>query len=152
MKLLSDGCLVVVNGGIVTDPSDRTKLNVDTMRPNLTVLADGVIVGQMKLAAEYHQNLICHLALLPDRTAFAMQSEGDPAEPVPLLGLWQPGQAARLCPAADAMKGHAGSIAATAGRIAVTSARVVWMIQAARLPAITARICPAWRRWGRGLS
>lgn len=126
IKLLPDGRLVVANGGIQTDPSDRTKLNLDTMRPNLTILAEGVIVDQVELPSEYAQNSIRHFALLPDRIAFAMQWEGDAAEPVPLLGLWQPGQAAQLCPAADAMayamKGYAGSIAATAGRIAVTSA------------------------------
>jgi hypothetical protein len=140
IKLMPDGRLVVANGGIQTDPSDRTKLNLDTMRPNLSVLAGGVITDQMELAPEYHQNSIRHLALLPDRIAFAMQWEGDTSEPVPLLGLWQPGQAPQLCPAepalAFAMKGYAGSIAATPTRIAVTSAPggVVMLFDAAGAP------------------
>jgi hypothetical protein len=126
IKLLPDDRLVVANGGIETDPSDRTKLNVDRMRPNLTILAGGTIVDQVELATEYRQNSIRHLALLPDKIAFAMQWEGDTSEPVPLLGLWQPGQAPQLCPMDEAMglamKGYAGSIAATSDRIAVTSA------------------------------
>jgi|UPI00067CC414 hypothetical protein len=71
------------------------------MRQNLTVIADGVLVDQVELVAEYPQNSILHLALLPDHIAIAMQWEGDAAEPVPLLGLWQAGQAAQLCPAAN---------------------------------------------------
>jgi hypothetical protein len=140
IKLLPDGRLVVANGGIETDPSDRTKLNVDAMRPNLTILDGGAISDQVELPAEYHQNSIRHLALLPDRIAFAMQWEGDAAEPVPLLGLWQQGQAPQLCPPDDAMmlamKGYAGSIAATADRIAVTSAPggVVMLFDAAGQP------------------
>ncbi|MGO4907622.1 DUF1513 domain-containing protein [Pseudorhodobacter sp. W20_MBD10_FR17] len=126
IKLLPDGCLVVANGGIETDPNDRNKLNIDSMRPNLTILAGGAIVDQVELATEYRQNSIRHLALLPDKIAFAMQWQGDAAEPVPLLGLWQPGQAPQLCPMDEAMglamKGYAGSIAATPDRIAVTSA------------------------------
>jgi uncharacterized protein len=140
IKLLPDGRLVVANGGIQTDPSDRTKLNLDTMRPNLTILADGRIDDQVELAPDYHQNSIRHLALLPDKIAFAMQWEGDEAEAVPLLGLWQTGQAPQLCPAAAdmafAMKGYAGSVAANSGQIAVTSAPggVVMLFDAAGVP------------------
>lgn len=126
IKLLPDGRLVIANGGIQTDPSDRTKLNLADMRPNLTILSDGKVSDQVELPAEYRENSIRHLALTGDRIAFAMQWEGDPADPVPLLGLWQPGQAPYLCPAGEAMglamKGYAGSIAATRDRIAVTSA------------------------------
>ena len=126
IKLLPDGRLVVANGGIATDPTNRVKLNLEQMRPNLTILSEGKIVDQVELPADYRQNSIRHLALLPDRIAFAMQWEGDSAEPVPLLGLWQPGQSPQLCPPDDAMalamKGYAGSIAATADQIAVTSA------------------------------
>jgi hypothetical protein len=54
-----------------------------------------------------------------------MQWEGDPAEPVPLLGLWTPGRTPVLCepPPAEAftMQGYAGSIAATATRVLITS-------------------------------
>ena len=126
IKLLPDGRLVVANGGIQTDPSDRTKLNVGTMRPNLSILADGRIDDQMELAPELWQNSIRHLALLPNKIAFAMQWEGDATEPVPLLGIWTPGAAPVLSPAESPltlpMKGYAGSIAVAGDRIALTSA------------------------------
>ncbi|MGL4311588.1 MAG: DUF1513 domain-containing protein [Paracoccaceae bacterium] len=119
--------LVVANGGIATDPKDRTKLNIEAMRPNLTLLgSDGRIADTAELPAELHQNSIRHLALIPaGGVAFAMQWEGDPSETVPQLGLWRPGSTPVLCPPRDqdvlAMKGYAGSIAASGGMIALTS-------------------------------
>jgi hypothetical protein len=128
LKRLEDGRVAVANGGIATDALDRSKLNLATMRPNLTLLsAEGAILDQVELAPEYRQNSIRHLAVAGDGLAFALQWEGDPAEPVPLLGLWTPGTAPRLCPAAPGddflMQGYVGSIAATADRIAITSPR-----------------------------
>lgn len=125
IKRLADGRLVVANGGIQTDPVDRTKLNLPDMRPNLTLLSeDGALLDQVDLP-DLHQNSIRHLALQGDTIAFAMQWEGDPAAPVPQLGLWTPGRAPVLCPPKEAeaftMKGYAGSIAATADRILITS-------------------------------
>lgn len=117
LKRMPDGRLAIANGGIATDPTDRTKLNLATMRPNLTILtADGHVDDRMALAPDLRQNSIRHLALAPDGTlAFAMQWEGDPAEEVPLLGLWTPGQPPRLCPRPDgearAMRGYAASVA-----------------------------------------
>lgn len=129
LKRLADGTLVVANGGIQTDPEDRSKLNLDTMQPNLTYLAaDGAILEQMALAPELAQDSIRHLALLADGTvAFAMQWEGDPAEPVPLLGLHKRGQAPVLATVPDTeaftMQGYAGSIAALGDAVAITSPR-----------------------------
>ncbi|MFO1202832.1 MAG: DUF1513 domain-containing protein [Tabrizicola sp.] len=125
IKRLADGRLAVANGGIQTDPVDRTKLNIPDMRPNLTLLSeDGALLDQVDLP-DLHQNSIRHLALQGDTIAFAMQWEGDPTVPVPQLGLWTPGQAPILCPPKEAeaftMKGYAGSIAATADRILITS-------------------------------
>ena len=125
IKRLPDGRLAVANGGIQTDPVDRTKLNIPDMRPNLTLLAeDGALIDQVDLP-DLPQNSIRHLALQGDTIAFAMQWEGDPAEPVPQLGLWTPGKAPTLCtpPEAEAfiMQGYAGSIAATPDRILITS-------------------------------
>ncbi len=127
MKRLADGSLVIANGGIATDPNDRTKLNIATMRPNLTQLsASGDVLAQTELP-DLAQNSIRHLALGPgNQVAFAMQWEGDPAETVPLLGLWTPGAAPFLCSApeteAPRMRGYAGSIAwNSAGDIAITS-------------------------------
>jgi hypothetical protein len=125
IKRLADGRLSVANGGIKTDPVDRTKLNIPDMRPNLTLLAeDGALLDQIDLP-DLSQNSIRHLALQGDTIAFAMQWEGDPSEPVPQLGLWTPGSAPVLCtpPEAEAftMQGYAGSIAATPDRILITS-------------------------------
>ncbi len=129
VKRLSDGSLVVANGGIRTDPQDRSKLNIETMEPNLTYLSpDGTVTEQVRLDPALHQNSIRHLALAPDGTvAFALQWEGDPAEAVPLLGLHKRGGHVKLCAAREeeafAMRGYAGSIAIDrAGeRIALTS-------------------------------
>lgn len=126
MKRLGDR-LVVANGGIQTDPKDRTKLNIDTMRPNLSLIgADGTLVEQVALTPELHQNSIRHLALGPmGEVAFAMQWEGDPATAVPQLGLWLPGGAPVLCPPPEGealrMQGYAGSIAWSGDEIAMTS-------------------------------
>jgi hypothetical protein len=129
LKRLPDGRLVIANGGIQTDPSDRTKLNLPDMRPNLTLLSpEGAMLDQVELSSDLRQNSIRHLALTDTGAAFAMQWEGDPAEPVPQLGLWMPGHAPRLCPPAPgdafAMKGYAGSIAVRRGGdlIGLTSA------------------------------
>ncbi|WP_415233876.1 DUF1513 domain-containing protein [Pseudorhodobacter sp.] len=129
IKRLPDGRIVVANGGIQTDPLDRSKLNLGQMRPNLSLLsANGTLLDQAELPPEYRANSIRHLALLPGQIAFAMQWEGDKADAVPLVGLWSPGSLPRLCPAAPTeahvMQGYAGSIAALAdgSRLAVTSA------------------------------
>lgn len=118
LKRLPDGSLVVANGGIQTDPADRTKLNLPDMRPNLTLLsARGDVLAQTGLGDGLHQNSIRHLALLGNTNtiAFAMQWEGDSADPVPQLGLWTPQAQPQLCPPDDgdafAMKGYAGSVA-----------------------------------------
>lgn len=130
LKRLAGGGLVVANGGIQTDPGDRTKLNVETMAPNLAYLsAEGALDEVVALEPDLHQASIRHLALAPDGTvAFAMQWEGDPAEAVPLLGLHRRGAAPVLAAEPETaffrMKGYAGSIAldAAAGRVALTSA------------------------------
>lgn len=125
IKRMPDGKLAVANGGIKTDPVDRTKLNIPDMRPNLTLLSpDGALLDQVELP-DLPQNSIRHLALAGDSIAFAMQWEGDPAEPVPQLGLWTPGSAPVLCtpPETQAftLQGYAGSIAATPDRVLITS-------------------------------
>lgn len=127
IKRMDNGNLIVANGGIATDPADRTKLNIDTMRPNLTQISQrGEILAQADLPG-LSKASIRHLALGPqDQIAFAMQWEGDPAEVVPLLGLWTPGTNPVLCEApetqAPRMKGYAGSIARNgSGSIAITS-------------------------------
>lgn len=126
IRLLPGGRLAIANGGIQTDPVDRAKLNLATMRPNLTLLApDGALLDLIDLPAELSQNSIRHLALMGDTIAFAMQWEGDPSEPAPFLGLWRPGALPVLCePAPEhayTLQGYVGSVAATANRVLITS-------------------------------
>jgi hypothetical protein len=120
IKRLGDGRLVVANGGIQTDPVDRTKLNIPDMRPNLTLLAeDGTLIDQADLP-DLHQNSIRHLALQGESIAFAMQWEGDPAEPVPQLGLWTPGKSPTCARPGQAYhEGYAGP--SPPDRILITS-------------------------------
>lgn len=131
LRLMPDGeTLVVANGGIATDPTDRTKLNIPDMRPNLTFLTlDGTPIATVDLDG-LHQNSIRHLAVRGDGlVAFAMQWEGNPGAAPPLLGLVRMGQAPHLAPAplADelAMQGYAGSIAFSGdgAQVAISSPR-----------------------------
>lgn len=146
IKRRPNGGLVIANGGIQTDPSDRTKLNLADMQPNLTLLAaDGTVTDQVHMPAGLQQNSIRHLALHGNDIAFAMQWEGDAREPSPQLGLWTPGQPPRICPPREAeafaMKGYAGSIAISRNSdlVALTSAPggVLMLFDAAGMPLAT---------------
>ena len=127
---LDGDVLAVANGGIRTHPANgREKLNLDTMRPNLSYLsARGEILEQVELSRDLHQNSIRHLAAGTDGTlAFAMQWQGDVADPVPLVGLHRRGDPPILGQGdlveMIAMQGYAGSIAVDDTRIAITSPR-----------------------------
>lgn len=63
-RLPNTDTLVVANGGIDTHPdSGRTKLNIPTMRPNLTYITDGVAIETAGLGAALRKNSIRHLAV-----------------------------------------------------------------------------------------
>ncbi|MCA2011270.1 DUF1513 domain-containing protein [Cereibacter sphaeroides] len=117
----------VANGGIATDPTDRTKLNVPEMAPSLAYIEDGVIVEQVALEPALHFNSIRHLAHEDGVLAFAMQWEGEPSQVVPLLGLHRRGEAPILAsaPAEEQalMQGYAGSCAFSDGEVGITSPR-----------------------------
>ncbi|NRB02453.1 MAG: DUF1513 domain-containing protein [Rhodobacteraceae bacterium] len=91
IKLMPDGdSLVVANGGIETHPeTGRTKLNLPTMRANLTYLAlAGHIREQIALPPEHQKNSIRHLSVARNgAVGFAMQWQGDLTNDLPLLGL-----------------------------------------------------------------
>lgn len=124
LRLPGRDTLVVANGGIQTDPLDRTPLNLGDMRPNLTYLApDGSVLDQVELP-DLALNSIRHLAVRADGAiGFAMQWQGDPFEAVPLLGLHRIGGAVQLCDPAPgeefAMQGYAGSVAFCASGLLV---------------------------------
>ncbi len=127
---LSDGSFAIANGGIKTHPDrGREKLNLDTMRPNLTILAaDLTVRDQAMLDETLHQNSIRHIAAGPDGSiACACQWQGDVFEAPPLLAIYRPGQG--LVPAemdvatSIQAQGYLGSVACTSDHIAVTSPR-----------------------------
>lgn len=132
LRLMPDGAtLVVANGGIATNPIDRRKLNLPTMRPNLTYLSlSGQVRERIALGDDLRQSSIRHLTVRADGlVGFAMQWEGPPGAATPLLGLHRTGSAPVLAqaPLADelAMQGYAGSVAFSGDghEIAITSPR-----------------------------
>lgn len=83
--------LVIANGGILTLPSQaREKLNIDTMRPNLSYmdLKDGKILASYQ--PSHHQMSIRHLAVSPtDKVVIGIQFQGDKTAKIPLVALHQ---------------------------------------------------------------
>lgn len=121
--------IVIANGGIETPPGARAKLNLSTMRPNLSYIdLTGTLVDQVTLKDALRLNSIRHLAVGPQgQVAFGMQWQGDPDTAHPILGLHSLGSGADLCVApiseAKSMAGYAGSVSfnAAGSRVAVTS-------------------------------
>ena len=63
-RLPKTDILVIANGGINTHPeTGRTKLNIPTMRPNLSYIHDGTLIEMAQLPANMHKNSIRHLAV-----------------------------------------------------------------------------------------
>ncbi len=129
-RLPGSDILVVANGGIDTHPdTGRTKLNIPTMRPNLSYISDAMIIEQMELPAEMHKNSIRHLAVAADgQVAFGMQWQADGLAET-LVGVHSLGTPGRLMTATRDqmrdMQGYVGSIACSEdGRtLVVTSPR-----------------------------
>ncbi|KIC44892.1 DUF1513 domain-containing protein [Tateyamaria sp. ANG-S1] len=89
---LPNGTLAVANGGIRTHPdTGRDKLNLDTMQPNLTILApDGTHIDTAHVPENIHQNSLRHIAAAPDGTVICgFQWQGDPYDPPPLVALYK---------------------------------------------------------------
>jgi hypothetical protein len=129
-RLPNTHTLVVANGGIDTHPeSGRTKLNIPTMKANLSYIEHDKIVETASLPSEIHKNSIRHLSVKQDgEVAFGMQWQGD--GPVSaLVGTHSRGAEISLMKATPdqvrQMNGYIGSIAySTDGKaIAVTSPR-----------------------------
>ncbi len=133
IQCLPDGqTLAVANGGIETHPeTGRLKLNIPTMRPNLSYVApDGGILEQVTLDAAYRKNSLRHLAIAGDgAVAFALQWQGDPGTHPPLLGFHRQGGRVRLAAAAPdtvrRLSGYVGSLAVSdvENAVAITSPR-----------------------------
>ena len=121
--------LIVANGGIETHPdSGRAKLNLPTMRSNLSFVSpDGVVANSYELPPEMRLNSIRHLAVRSDgMVAAAMQWQGDPLD-VPALLLLYESDATRFLeaniPTHQSFHGYAGSVAFSGGedQVAITS-------------------------------
>ncbi|MEM6387586.1 MAG: DUF1513 domain-containing protein [Pseudomonadota bacterium] len=86
-----DGSLAIANGGIRTHPgSGRDKLNLDTMRANLTVLsARGSLIDHVEVPPDRHHNSLRHIAVQADgRIACGFQWQGDPYAVPPLIAIY----------------------------------------------------------------
>lgn len=133
IKLMPDGkTLVVANGGLETHPDmGRTKLNIPTMRPNLSYVSTaGRIENQVELPQEYHRNSIRHLSVGSNGlVGFAMQWQGDSAEHPALVGLHSQREGLRVlqAPLKDhhRLRGYIGSVAISSDgtQLAATSPR-----------------------------
>lgn len=124
---LPDGGFAVANGGIQTHPAnDRAKLNLPTMRTNLTWLTAMGQHRETQWAPDaQRQNSIRHIASdATGRVVAALQWQGNPISRVPLLAHMQRGGDMVYLPHPETarLKHYAGSVAITAdGRsIAVT--------------------------------
>ena len=129
-RLPESDILVVANGGIDTHPdTGRTKLNIPTMRPNLSYIADGVVTEIAEITQTPNKNSIRHLAIsATGQVAFGMQWQGNSPAPH-LVGVHTRGTLIRIAQAPQdqlrAMQDYIGSIAYSAdgATIAVTSPR-----------------------------
>lgn len=85
--LPDDKTVVVANGGILTLPgSNRDKLNLETMQPNLSYIdsRDGKLLGQWQ--PPHHQLSLRHLDVSSGgEVVVGAQFEGDPTLTLPLL-------------------------------------------------------------------
>tara|TARA_R110002096_G_scaffold3285_14_gene16371 strand:+ start:372 stop:1460 length:1089 start_codon:yes stop_codon:yes gene_type:complete len=116
--LTPDGkSLAIANGGIRTHPdTGRSKLNIDTMAPSLTLVdhTTGNLISRHTLDAEQRQLSIRHLAAGPNGLAAALQYEGPKRNRVPLLALFDGiylTLAETPSAVAKAMRNYAGSVA-----------------------------------------
>lgn len=124
---LDDGTFAVANGGIQTHPDfGRKKLNLPTMRPNLSYLtAEGTLLERVTPPEALHRNSIRHLAADgAGRVVAATQWQGNPMELVPLVVSHRRGAPLEFLGHQDMvrLKQYAGSIAvdATGSDILVT--------------------------------
>lgn len=90
MKWLQDKrTLAIANGGIATHPGhDRTKLNLDRMRPNLAFVDTTSSKLIAKAEPQHRLNSVRHIDVLADdRIVVAMQQEDNAAEDQPIVAL-----------------------------------------------------------------
>ncbi|MEL6584912.1 MAG: DUF1513 domain-containing protein [Pseudomonadota bacterium] len=118
IRLPESETLVVANGGIETHPeTGRAKLNLDTMRPNLSYLNQhGELLEQLHLPSDLRLNSIRHIAASPSgEVAIGCQWQGDIADTQPLVWTHKPGERPQPLALSDqnwrAFEGYIGSVA-----------------------------------------
>lgn len=129
-RLPGTDTFAIANGGILTHPdTDRIKLNIPTMQPNLSYVLEGALLETVTLPPEHHKNSIRHLAVNQSGdVALGMQWEGDGTAP-PLVARHRRGAPLVLADlsnaALHALNGYIGSIAYAqdGATIATTSPR-----------------------------
>ncbi|WP_228028713.1 DUF1513 domain-containing protein [Donghicola mangrovi] len=119
MIRLNDGGFAVANGGMQTHPDyERAVLNIPTMQPNLTYLdAAGEIIDQVEPPTDMRLNSIRHIAAdASGRVVIALQWQGNPLAPVPLMASHRRGEELTFFnhPETAKLKQYAGSIAISA--------------------------------------
>lgn len=126
LRLMPDVTLVVANGGIDTHPaSGRQKLNIPTMRPNLSYLdMDGTLLDQVEPSHPHAS--IRHLGVRGDGlVALGMQWQGDVAGAPALVATHRRGEGLRILGDQSGLAGYVGSVAFSGdgSQIAITSPR-----------------------------
>lgn len=126
LRVMPSDTLVVANGGIDTHPaSGREKLNLSTMRPNLSYLdIDGGITDQVE--PEYQHASIRHLSVRADGlVGLAMQWQGEVASAPALVATHLRGEGLRDIGDGPGLGGYVGSIAFSGAgtQLAITSPR-----------------------------
>ncbi len=113
--------LVVANGGILTHPdTGRTKLNIPTMRPNLSIVdsASGRLLDQVEPPAALHKVSLRHIAAPKDNlVVVGGQYQGPESDNPSLIAIWRPGNALAFVPMDEAdtrlLNHYCGSVMAT---------------------------------------
>ncbi|SFB83004.1 DUF1513 domain-containing protein [Pseudoalteromonas denitrificans] len=98
--LLSDGItLVIANGGIATHPNQpRKKLNIASMKPNLTYLNTQTGEVKAQILPPHDQLSIRHLDVSKqDKVVVGMQYQGNKQDKVPLIFTQQGDNALQAC-------------------------------------------------------
>lgn len=116
--LLPNGDLAVANGGIQTHPaSGRDKLNLGTMRSNLTIFSPtGSVLDQAFLPEAHRLASLRHIAVLPNGTiGCGCQWQGDIFETPSLFAVYSGGDGLALTRMDEALlralQGYVGSVA-----------------------------------------
>lgn len=115
---LANGNLAVANGGIRTHPATgREKLNLDTMRSNLSVFStEGMLLDVAEVPEAERHNSMRHIACTPDgRVICGSQWQGDPFETPSLVSVYE-GKGALISSEIDddvihRLGGYIGSVA-----------------------------------------